>query len=83
MVLDGTITSAVSDTGATSTAGWAQDFKATKILSDATFDTPTGHNALASYMEKLEHKLRDPSRDVHIVPSLQHFSLLSTSNMAD
>ena len=50
MVLDGTITSAVSDTGATSTAGWAQDFKATKILSDATFDTPTGHNALASYM---------------------------------
>ena len=34
-------------------------------------------------MEKLEHKLRDQSRDVHIVPSLQHFSLLRTSKMED
>ena len=42
MVLDGTIPSAVSNSGATSTEGQAQDFKATKILSDVTFGTPTG-----------------------------------------
>ena len=34
-------------------------------------------------MEKMEHKLRDPARDVHIVPILQHVSLLDTSKMAD
>ena len=50
MVIDGTIPLAVSDTGATSTEGQAQDFKATKILSDVTFGTPTGHKERASYM---------------------------------
>ena len=83
MVLDGTIPSAVSDTGATFAAVRAQDFKATKIPSYVTFGTPTGHNARASYMAKLEHKIRNPERDVHIVPSLKHLSLLSTIKMAD
>ena len=83
MVLEGTITTAVSNRGATSTVGRSQDFKATKIPSDVTFGAPTGHNARAYYMEKLEHKLCGPARDVHIVPSLQHLSLLSTSKMSD
>ena len=34
-------------------------------------------------MEKMEHKLRDPARDVHIVLSLQNFFLLSTGKMSD
>ena len=34
-------------------------------------------------MEKWEHKLCNPAGDVHIVPSLQHFSLLIISKMAD
>ena len=34
-------------------------------------------------MEKLEHKIRDPARDVHIVLSLQNFFLLSTGKMSD
>ena len=78
MVLDGTISSAVSNTGATPMAGQAQDLKATKIPSYVTFGTPTG-----SYMAKLEHKICAPARDVHIVPSLQHLSLLCTRKMVD
>ena len=83
MVLNSTIPSTVSNTGVTSTAGRAQDFKATKIPSDVKFGTPTGHNTRASYMEKLEHKICEPARYVHIFPSLQHYSLLTTSKMTD
>ena len=53
MVLDGTIPSAVSDPGATSTSEWSQDFKTTKTQSGIIFGTRTGHNVRASYMEKL------------------------------
>ena len=83
MVLNDTITSAVSNTGTTSTTGRTQDFKATKIPLNVTFGTPTGHNARASYMKKLEYKICNPARDVDIVPSVQHVYLLSTSKMAD
>ena len=84
MVLDGTIPSGVSDTGATSTAGRPQDpFITSNIPSDMVFHLPTGGTARALLTAKMHHKLREPARLVDIVPSLTDNTLISTSKLTD
>ena len=84
MVLDGTIPSGVSDSGATSTAGRPQDpFIKSNIPSNKNFHMPTGGTARASRTAKLHHQLREPARTVDIVPSLTDNTLISTGKFAD
>ena len=83
-VLDGSVPSGISDTGATSSAGREGDpFIQTNTPSNKTFHLPTGGIVRASNKAKLEHNLRDPARDVDMVPMLAEHTLLSTSKFAD
>ena len=78
-VLDGSIPSAVSDTGATASAFTPDDPSIpTGVKSTSTFGGAFGDQAKATTINKLHHKLREPARSVHIVPQVQT-SLLSTS----
>eukprot|EP00804_Cyclotella_cryptica_P028359 CCRYP_016427-RA/>CCRYP_016427-RA protein AED:0.05 eAED:0.03 QI:0/0/0/1/1/1/2/0/1237 len=81
--MNGSIASAISDTGATSTAGAPHDpFKETTTISSKVFLLPTGGTAKATKVAKLLHKVRAPANIVDIVPSLEH-TLLSGSKFAD
>eukprot|EP00804_Cyclotella_cryptica_P012948 CCRYP_002296-RA/>CCRYP_002296-RA protein AED:0.87 eAED:0.41 QI:0/0/0/0.25/1/1/4/0/505 len=82
-ILNGSIASAISDTGATSTAGAPHDpFHETTTISSKVFLLPTGGTAKATKVAKLLHKVRAPANMVDIVPSLEH-TLLSGSKFAD
>jgi hypothetical protein len=81
-VLNGTIPSAVSDTGATSSAFPKEDPSIpTGRVSSAIFHLPNGALAPATTLTKLLHNVRAPAQDVNIVPSLVENSLLSTSTI--
>jgi hypothetical protein len=83
-VLNGTIPSAVSDTGATSSAFLKEDPSIpTGRTSSAIFHLPNGAVAPATTINKLLHNVRTPARDVNIVPSLVGNSLLSTNKFTD
>jgi hypothetical protein len=83
-VLNGTIPSAVSDTGATSSAFLKEDPSIpTGRISSTVFHLPNGAVAPATTVNKLLHNIRSPTRNVNIVPSLVENSLLSTSIFAD
>ncbi len=47
------------------------------------FCMPNGALEAATAMDKLQHKLRPPARDVHIMPLIKRDSLLSISNFVD
>ena len=80
---DGTIPSAVSDTGATSTAGAIDDpFKPTNEFSAKVFSLPTGGTAAATKVATLQLNVRAPANRVDIVPSLTQ-TLLSGSKFVD
>jgi hypothetical protein len=82
-VLNGTIPSAVSNTGATSSAFLTLDPSLpTGRISSAVFHLPNDAVAPATTVNKLLHDVRTPARDVNIVPSLVGNSLLSTSKFA-
>ena len=82
-IIDGTIASAISDTGATSTAGTTDDpFEETDQISTKVFTLPTGGTAAASKEAKLLIDVRSPANKVDIVPNLEQ-TLLSTSKFAD
>ena len=82
-VLDGSIPSACSDTGASASAFKPSDPTiATGIASNKSFGGAFGDLAEATTVNKLHHKLREPARSVHIVPQVQD-SLLSTGKCAD
>jgi hypothetical protein len=82
-VLDGSIPSAISDTGATASAFKPSDPSVpTGIQSTATFGRAFGKQAKATTMNKLHHKLCEPARSIHIVPQVQT-PLLSTSKVVD
>ena len=71
-VLDGSIPSAVSDTGATASAFTPDDPSIlTGVKSKSTFGGAFGEQAKATTINKLHHKLREPARSVHIVPQVQ------------
>ena len=82
-VLNGTIPSAVSNTGATSSAFLKKDPSIpTGRVSTTVFHLPNGAIAPATTLNKLLHNVHTPARDVNIVPSLVENSLLSTSKFA-
>ena len=85
-VLDGSIPSAIADSGATSSVGTKRDkkrnaFVATGRQSDKAF--PNGKVEEASDMDKLQHDVHHPAKDVHIVPGIERDSLLSIPKFAD
>jgi hypothetical protein len=82
-VLNGTIPSAVSNTGATSSAFLKEDPSIpTGRVSSAVFHLPNDAIAPATTLNKLLHNVRALARDVNIVPSLVENSLLSTRKFA-
>jgi len=86
--LDGSIPSAVADSGATSSVGTKRDnkrnvFVATGRRSDKAFRMPNGEVEKASNMDELHHKVRHPAKDVHIVPGIERDSLLSIPKFAN
>ena len=85
-VLGGTIPSAVSDTGSTSSSGLSSNsasFCTTGQRSTKIFRLPNGSNASASEVCLIQQPLPDPARTINMVPSLRGASLLSTSKLAD
>jgi len=83
-VLNGTIPSAFADSGATSNVGTTKDrncraFIATGRQSDKAFRMPNGSVEEATTLDALQHSLRAPARDIHIVPSIECVSQLSVS----
>lgn len=82
-VADGSIPSAISDTGATSTAGAVHDpFHSTTQPSTKVFLLPTGGTAQATHISQLMLNVRAPANQVDIVPNLTQ-TLLSGSKFAD
>jgi hypothetical protein len=82
-VLNGMIPSAVSDTGATSSAFLKKDpSRATGKLSTTVFHLPDSTIAPATTRNKLLHNVREPAHSVNIVPALVKNSLLSTNKFA-
>ena len=82
-IMNGTIASACSDTGATSTAGKPNDpFKATNRKSTKVFHLPVGGTATATNISKLLLDVRAPANEVDIVPGLEQ-TFLSGSKFAD
>ena len=83
MILNGTIPSEISDTGATSTAGkGGHPFILSNHPLDKVFHLPTGGTARASVKAKLMHELREPATEVDIVPGLTN-TLLSTGKLVE
>ena len=82
-VLNGTIPSAISDTGSTSIAVLiGNPYIPTGIKSTKLFHMPNGSTSQASDVCKLEYPLRYPARTVNMVPGLVESSLLGTSKLA-
>jgi hypothetical protein len=82
-VSNGTIPSAVNDTGTTSSAFLKKDpSPAMAKLSTTVFHLPDGRIAPATTRNKLLHNVREPARRVNIVPALVKNSLLSTNKFA-
>ena len=83
MILDGSIPSAISDTGATSTEGKSgHPFRFLNILSGKVLHLTTGGTARASVKAKFMHELREPATEVDIVPGLTN-TLLSTDKLVE
>ena len=73
-VLEGLIPSAISDTGATSTAGSPKDiqsFDVTGELSTKVFRLPDGSSKAAREKATLKLPLRDPANQVDVVPGIE------------
>jgi hypothetical protein len=83
-VLNGTIPSAISDTGATSHAllPSAPSIPA-GIPSKVVFHLPNRTMVAASTVNKLLHNVREPTQSGNIVPTLANNSLISTSKFVD
>jgi hypothetical protein len=82
-IANGTIPSAISDTGATSTAGTLHDpFHTTTVPSTKVFLLPTGGTAHATHLSQLLLDVRAPANQVDLVPDLTH-TLLSGSKFAE
>ena len=87
-VLNGSIPSAVADSGATSSVGTNRDRKKNTFVptgrqSDKAFCMPNGNVEEASNMDGLHHNVRHPTKDVHIVPGIKRGSLISIPKFAD
>ena len=82
--MDGTIPSAVVDSGATSNVGQYDDgLKMTGCLSTKVFKVATGEEVKATKTATMEHDLREPARTVDMVPDVTLDLLASTSKFSD
>jgi hypothetical protein len=87
-VLDGSILSVIANSGATSSVGTKRDRKRNTFIMtghqlDKTFRMPNGEVEEVSDMDKFQHNVRHPAKDVHIVPGIERNSLLSISKFVD
>ena len=83
-VLKGEIPYGIADSGASSTVGQINDpFDETNKKSNKIFQMPTGNLAPASEVKHLKHDVRDPAKEVHIVPKVTTNTLISTGKFAD
>jgi hypothetical protein len=87
-VLDGSIPSAVADSGAALSIGTKRDRKRNAFImtgrqSDKAFHMPNGEVEEASDMDKFQHNVHHPAKDVRIVPGIERDSLLSIPKFAD
>ena len=87
-VLDRSIPSAVADSGATLSVGTKRDRKRNAFVmtgrqSDKAFRMPNGEVEEASNMDKFQHDVHHPAKDVHIMPGIERNSLLSIPKFAD
>jgi hypothetical protein len=86
-VRDGSIPSAVVDTGATSSIGTTKDkcrnaFIPTGRQSIKAFHMPNGTVEVATDVDKLHHNVRHPAKDIHIIPGIKRDLLLSMEEFA-
>jgi hypothetical protein len=87
-VLDRSIPSAVTDSGATSSGGTKNDrdrnaFVVTGRQLDKAFHMPNGKVEEASNMDELNHDVCHPAKEVHKVPGIERDSLLSIAMFAN
>jgi hypothetical protein len=87
-VLDGSIPSAVADSGVTSSIRTKRDRKRNAFIVtgrqlDKAFRMPNGEVEEASNMDKFQHYVCHPAKDVHILPGIKRDSLLSIPKFAD
>jgi hypothetical protein len=83
-VLNGTIPSAVSNTGATLHALFpSAPSISTSIPSEVVFHLPNGTTAATSTVNKLLHNEREPTQSANIFPTLANNSLISTIKCVD
>jgi hypothetical protein len=83
-VLNGTIPSAVSNTGATLHALLpSAPSIPTSIRSKVVFHFPDGTMAAASTVNKLLHNVQEPTRSAKIIPTLANNSLISPSKFVN
>ena len=83
-ILNGSIPSAAYDTAATSSCGkYGDPFIPTGRQSTKVFQTPTGHKAPASEIRLLDHDLRSPATELHMMPGLTETTLVSAAKLAE
>jgi len=83
-VLDGSIPSAVVDSGVTSSIDTPTNpFAKTGRQSNKVFRLPNGATEEAREIGELTTNVQAPARDVHITPGITETSLLSTAKFAD
>ena len=86
-VLNGSIPSAIVDSGTTSHVGTALDankcaFIPTGKRSHKVFKLPDGTKKTASEIQELQHDICQLAKDIHIVPDICKNSLISTTKFA-
>ena len=71
------------DSAATSSVGTpTAPLIPTGCISNKIFQLPDGTRTAATTVSELAHNVRKPAKDVHIVPSIESNSLLSTAKFA-
>jgi hypothetical protein len=87
-VLNGSIPSTIADSGATSNVSTKKDkakqaYIPTRKRSSKIFQLPDRTRSPASNMCLLNHDIRQPAPDVHIVPNIPTNLLISTAKFAE
>jgi len=83
-VLGGSIPSIIADSAATSSVGTpTAHLIPTGRISNKIFQLPDGTRTAAATMSELAHNVRQPAKEVHIVPSIETHSLLCTAKFAE
>ncbi len=82
-VLNKSIPSIIADSAATSSVGTpTAPLIPTGRISNKIFQLPDGTRTATATVSKLAHTVRQPAKEVHIVPSIEFNSLLSTAKFA-